>query len=137
MADLKIRNNLEFVFREAGGADGIERILRKFYKKMENDILVGFFFAGKDLEHIIQQQKSFILRAMGAIDEYRGKSPKKAHEDLPPILKGHFDRRMKLLRETLEEEGLSEKAVTAWTNFENQFRGALIGEEGPVRSKND
>src|SRR5437660_242372 len=95
---------LKDVFVELGGERKIEEILRSFYTKMSKDVLLGFFFTGKNLEKIILGQKAFLLRAMGAKSvesaSYEGPSPKEAHRKMPPILEGHFDRRLVLLRET-------------------------------------
>ena len=121
---------LKTAYQEAGGADGVEKILRSFYQKLSKDVLVGFFFSGKDLEHIIQQQKAFLLRSMGETKTYSGKSPRTAHTHLPPILKGHFDRRLVVLRETLKEFGLSDKAAQAWVDYEDTFRSGIVEEEG-------
>ncbi len=113
------------VYDELGGEEGIQKVLTQFYQKMAGDILVGFFFVNKDLNRIVNQQKSFLLKAMGKIQDYEGKTPKFAHTKLPPILKGHFDRRLVLLRETLIENHVSQSGIEVWIEFENQFRNVI------------
>jgi len=125
----KFPKKLKKVFLELGSEDRLEEILWRFYTKMSGDLLIGFFFTGKNLHSIIKQQKAFILRAMGIVKKYDGPSPKKAHINLPPILRGHFDRRMVLLKETLLEEGFSEGAIQAWIKFEEQFRKSIVDSE--------
>ncbi len=98
----------------------------RFYEKMSEDILVGFFFAGKDLAHIAQRQGDFLLRAMGATPSYHGLAPSDAHRALPPILSGHFDRRLKILEETLIEFKLTSQEIIVWIGFENAFREAIL-----------
>jgi truncated hemoglobin YjbI len=120
------KTDLKNLFAEIGSEEKLEDILKKFYTRMSKDILVGFFFSGKDLEKIVGQQRDFLLRAMGEKRIYKGRSPKTAHRGLPPILKGHFDRRLKLLGDVLKEEGLSAKAVTCWKNFEESFRQSIV-----------
>lgn len=66
------------------------------------------------------------MRAMGVIHSYQGKSPAQAHLNLPPILKGHFDRRLKLLEQTLRIHGLSEEDIELWIQFENTFRDKIV-----------
>jgi len=102
---------------------------------MSKDLLLGFFFENKDLRRIILQQKAFLLRSMGEKKTYSGKSPARAHSKIPPILKGHFDRRMVLLRETLNEFGLSQNAIETWVFFEEQFRKSIVDEEGPISKR--
>ncbi len=88
--------------------------------------MVGFFFDGKDLAHIAEQQLRFVLRAMDAVSSYAGKSPSAAHLELPPILAGHFDRRLRILEETLREHGLTEAEIQVWIGFEEAFRNVIV-----------
>jgi truncated hemoglobin YjbI len=120
--DLK---KLRALYAHLGGEDAVRAILRDFYGRMSRDLLVGFFFEGKDVEHIADQQLKFLLRAMGARKTYAGKAPATAHLALPPILKGHFDRRLRLLEDTLRDHGLSEKDIRTWIEFESAFRASI------------
>ena len=90
------------------------------------DTLVGFFFYGKDLDLIAERQLSFLLRAMGARDSYAGKPPAHAHDALSPILTGHFDRRLRILEETLYIHGVESRHVATWVAFEESFRQAIV-----------
>ena len=115
--------------RELGrvlGEDRIRGIVRRFYDRMSRDILIGFFFDGKDLDRIASEQSAFLLRAMGLRPSYSGLAPADAHDDLPPILVGHFDRRLVVLDEHLKEEGLNDSQRQVWIAFENAFRNSLL-----------
>ncbi len=120
------KKELEGLFQEVGGEARLRLLLRDFYARMASDVLVGFFFAGKDSEEIAEMQLSFLLRAMGQRTSYSGKSPAQAHRNLPPILGGHFDRRLKLLEETLRQHGLQEKGIQLWLRFEQSFRSGIV-----------
>jgi truncated hemoglobin YjbI len=102
---------------------------------MASDTMLGFFFSSKDLHHIVLQQSSFLLRAMGQIKTYSGKSPGKAHVKIAPILQGHFDRRILLLRETLKEFSLTPGSIEIWASFEEQFRKYIVESEGPLSKR--
>jgi len=104
----------------------MEAILQDFYARMAADMLIGFFFDGRDVAAIARKQAEFLLRAMGATPSYQGKAPAQAHDELPPILSGHFDRRLRLLEETLRAHGLSEEDIRTWIGFENAFRDAIV-----------
>lgn len=117
---------LEAIYQKIGQEKGLEAILRDFYQALTRDILVGYFFEGKDLEHIITQQKSFLMRAMGATRSYSGQPPARAHENLPPIWMGHFDRRLRILEETLQKHGLSAEDIRIWVDFEETFRNSIV-----------
>lgn len=109
-----------------GGEESVRSILASFYQKMSQDILVGFFFDGKDLDHIAKQQGDFILNAAGVIPAFQGKGPASAHLNMPPILTGHFDRRLVLLKETFQEHQVPESAQATWLRFEESFREMVV-----------
>jgi truncated hemoglobin YjbI len=108
------------------GEERIRAIIHQFYERMATDLLVGFFFAEKDLGLIAERQSQFVLRAMGLRPSYTGKSPADAHTALAPILAGHFDRRLVVLDETLKANGLDQNDRQIWIGFENAFREAIV-----------
>ncbi|MGK5084064.1 group 1 truncated hemoglobin [Bdellovibrionota bacterium FG-1] len=120
------RAQLTLLYSHIGGEAGLRAILRDFYQQLSKDILVGFFFDGKDLNQIADTQANFLMRAMGAIPSYSGKAPAQAHEHLAPILGGHFDRRLRVLEQLLRAHGLSDEAIQIWVQFENAFREAIV-----------
>lgn len=120
------RERLAVLIPEIGGEEAVSRILLRFYERMASDTMLGFFFAGKNLEVIASKQKEFLLRAAGQKPSYSGRPPAQAHLLLPPILPGHFDRRILLLREILAEEGLTPEQSASWTEFEELFRDAIV-----------
>ncbi|MBI2605799.1 MAG: group 1 truncated hemoglobin [Deltaproteobacteria bacterium] len=119
-------SGLRALFSSIGGEKGLEEILIDFYSRMADDALVGFFFDRRDTRAIAMKQKEFLLRAMGAAKTHSGRTPARAHEKLPPILTGHFDRRLRLLEQTLRDHGLGEPEIRTWVAFENAFRSAIV-----------
>jgi truncated hemoglobin YjbI len=119
-------SELRAIHAHVGGAEAVRAILRDFYRRMSRDLLIGFFFEGKDVEKIADKQLLFLLRAMGAGKSHSGKPPSAAHRKLPPILRGHFDRRLRLLEETLRDHGLAAKDIRTWVAFENAFRRGIV-----------
>lgn len=114
------------LYRNVGEEAGLTRMLRDFYARMAADIMIGFFFAGKDTDHIADQQRAFLMRAMGAAPSYAGLAPAQAHDKLPPILAGHFDRRLRILEETLRAHGMVEEDIRTWVGFESAFREQIV-----------
>ncbi len=113
------------LYKTIGGESQLQAILDRFYEKMQEDVLIGFFFSNKDIRKIARMQKAFLMKAWGIEKEYTGKKPNEAHEELPPILKGHFDRRIVLLRQTLEEHKIPEDFIKVWIKFESGFRKVI------------
>ena len=110
----------------ASRSECLRVVLEDFYVRMEQDIIVGFFFTGKDLKRIAHQQAQFILNAAGLVPKFEGKGPSTAHVALPPILAGHFDRRLVILRETLLAHHLKSEVVESWVAFESSFRDMIV-----------
>lgn len=124
--------------------DRLLGIVERFYAKMSTDILVGFFFRGRDLKSIAKKQTVFMLQSASItptlnalISNDKIKPPVRAHDALPPILKGHFDRRLHLLREQLGQEFAADpnlvqnagEAINTWVEFENSFRAQVEKKE--------
>ena len=120
------REDLKQLIVEIGGAEAMTQILIDFYARMGQDVMIGFFFEGKDLHHIAAQQAAFILNAAGLTERFEGKGPSSAHVELAPILTGHFDRRLQILRETLAAHSVPKSTAEKWVQFEESFRKIVV-----------
>ena len=108
-----------------GGPERVREILHRFYTRLFQDPIVGFFFHGQDIHKIVDGQHAFLMRAFQETEEFTGRHPSVAHVDLPPIRRGQFDRRLLVLREVLLQEGLDPKDVEAWIKVEEGMRGLI------------
>lgn len=118
------------------GESRIFEIVEAFYRRMHQDAMVGFFFdaalaqkqgdPSENLRHIARQQALFILKVAGVSQAFQGHPPHSAHLRLPPILSGHFDRRLVLLGEVLREQKLKPEQVETWVSFEESFREMVV-----------
>ncbi len=122
---------LQALILELGGPPRLLHLLERFYERMSQDVMIGFFFDGKDLQQIASKQQEFILKAAGLSPRYSGKNPATAHLTLPPILDGHFDRRIQLLKELLAEEKVSSVSIATWIEFESAFRNVVVATPRP------
>ncbi len=123
------RASLLSLIESVGGEGRVEELLILFYRKMAADVMLGFFFQGRDPDSVAKGQATFIFHAAGIRPGPSPRSPARAHSSLPPILKGHFDRRLRLLEEVLREAGLEEPTIQAWVGFEESFRRVVEHEE--------
>lgn len=96
--------------------------MRRFYRVMADDVMIGFFFSGRDPDTIADRQSLFVLHSAGLIQSPPEHGPATAHRNLAPILKGHFDRRVRILREVLQDAGVSGGDIETWVGFEESFR---------------
>ncbi|MBU6154251.1 MAG: group 1 truncated hemoglobin [Bdellovibrionales bacterium] len=124
------RNKLKTLIESIGGESALHRILLCFYTRMKGDAMIGYFFEGKPIAEIARKQGEFILMAAGLLRKFEGRGPATAHTNLPPIYEGHFDRRLVLLRETLQAEGVHPPEIETWVRFEESFRAMVVQTNG-------
>jgi truncated hemoglobin YjbI len=108
------------------GEDFIRRAITEFYRRAETDGIIGHFFFGKDLPHIIAQQIDFASNMLGGPKVYRGKPLRAAHAQLRIGLP-HFGRRQMLMAEVLKELALDAELAKAWLDLEEQLKPLIFG----------
>jgi truncated hemoglobin YjbI len=116
------RQRLQELIRSLGGEEAFKDLMRRFYRVMADDVMIGFFFAGRDPDTIADKQSLFVLHSAGLIQAPPEHGPATAHRNLAPILKGHFDRRIRILNEVLQNAGVSAGDIKTWVGFEESFR---------------
>lgn len=113
-------------YDELGGEPALFAILDDLYVQLFADPMVGFLFAGKDRARIVAEQMVFTRRLLGDRSAvYTGKPVPEAHAALP-ILPGHFDRRHRLLAETLDRHGAPERPRRVWLAIDAALRPVIL-----------
>jgi truncated hemoglobin YjbI len=124
------------LYDDMGGEPAIRAVLRTLYDRLFDDVMTGFLFAGKDKEHLIEQQLWFTARFLGGPSRYEGKSIPEAHAALP-LLAGHFDRRHHLLKQALAEHRVPAHVAEEWLRVDASLKTAVLktGEEARARAR--
>ena len=99
-----------------GGREAVRGLVDRFVRRAATDMIIGFFFDGKDLEKIIRHETELACLQLGGPSVYTGRSLQAAHKPLK-INRGQFRRRLAILRTTLREEGVSEAIVERWVDL--------------------
>ena len=86
----------------------IEKLVNDFYGKVQNDQLLGPVFSHVDWAHHLPVMYDFWSSILLGDQSYRG-NPLQKHLPLP-IEGKHFDRWLKLFKETVNENFAGEKA---------------------------
>ncbi|RMD98295.1 MAG: group 1 truncated hemoglobin [Deltaproteobacteria bacterium] len=116
-------------FELLGGEGPLHRIIDTFVDRMFDDIMIGFFFKGVDRDRLKAMEYAFSAAFLGAPVQYRGKPIEAAHAR-HPIMEGHFDRRLAILRETLIEAEVPEVIREAWLAHTEQLRPLVTRNRG-------
>lgn len=118
---------------EVGGAERLEEMMRDFYRRVFDDVMIGFLFEGVDFEGIVRGQIEYARARLGneKID-YTGAPIRRAHQK-HPILVGHFDRRHEILKDVLREYEVPDHVFEAWVDLEQRLRDLVVRTGGEAR----
>ena len=83
--------------------------------------MIGFFFRSVDLERLKQFEYEFAASHLGGPSSYRGRPLAQAHAR-HPILGGQFNRRLRILENTLTEFGVPKDVVREWLDHNERLR---------------
>jgi hemoglobin len=125
---------MKTLYESIGGEPRVRAVLQSLYDKLFADPMVGFLFAGKDKAHIVEQQLVFTCAFLGGPQRYTGKPLPEAHASLP-LLAGHFDRRHRLLEQTLAEENVPPEVARVWLRIDESLRPSVLAAGEEAREK--
>ncbi len=95
------------------GPDKLRAVITDFYARVFDDVMIGFMFIGKDRQRLIDKEIEFTANFLGADIRYTGKPIRAAHARVA-IMGGHFDRRLKILEETLADHDVDAQVRDTW-----------------------
>ena len=101
------------------------QVFEAFYAKVYADEQLAPFFAKVTMARAIDKQFSFFKQCVTGEKSYMGDRPRNAHHWMI-ITHDLFDHRQRLMRETLQAQGLSDALVARWQRFEEYFRPDLV-----------
>jgi hemoglobin len=101
------------LFDELGGEPVLRQVVERFVERLFADPMIGFFFSRADKQRIKEKEYEFAAAHLGAPVVYSGRPLSQAHA-AHRIFEGQFDRRLTILRETLEEMGVPSRVREHW-----------------------
>jgi len=105
-------------------------ILEDFYDRVFADVMIGFFFEGKDKARLVEKELELSLVVFGADPEtYTGRPLTKAHAK-HPIMGGHFARRTQILKDTLHDHGFDAAWTQTWLDHTEALRPQITDYSG-------
>jgi predicted alpha/beta-hydrolase family hydrolase len=110
--------------------DLLRATISDFYDRLFDDAMIGFLFAGKDKKRLIEREWEFTLRLLGNRSiPYRGRTMRAAHAK-SPILGGHFERRLQLLKDTMEAHAIPKEQRDRWVEHTLSLRSQITADKG-------
>ena len=104
-----------------GGEAALESIMDDFGDRCFDDVMIGFFFRRANRERIKRLERELAAAHLGGQGIYTGRPMREAHAR-HPILGGHFNRRIQILRETLADHGVPEDVRARWIAHDESLR---------------
>lgn len=109
------------------GPDRLRAVITDFYDRVFADVMIGFLFFGKDRKRLIDKEFEFTAQLLGGDVRYTGRPMRAAHARVP-IMGGHFDRRNKILEETLEDHGVDSEVREIWLRHIQALRAQVTSD---------
>lgn len=115
-------------FERLGGEVGLTAILSDFLARVRGDIMIGFHFQGVDFKSLLRHEVAFAREHLGGGGTYEGRPLHAAHAP-HRILGGHFDRRLRLLEQTLEDHQVPRNVIERWLSHNRGLRQQVTRDE--------
>ena len=111
------------------GRERLRAVIEDFYGRIFPDVMIGFLFAGKDRARLVDKEYEFTARLLGDDVAYSGRSMPEAHAR-SPILGGHFERRLQILRDTLRDHAVDPEVQRVWIDHTLSLRSQVTRARG-------
>ncbi|MBC7661500.1 MAG: group 1 truncated hemoglobin [Chitinophagaceae bacterium] len=115
------------------GPDRIAVILKNFYERCFEDVMIGHFFFEKNHDELLKHQLNFATGMLGGPVSYQGRPLAPLHQSLP-IRSPHFARRRQILIETMTDFGLAQNLIDGWVALEERLKPLILQDSGNCRS---
>jgi hemoglobin len=116
------------LFERIGG-EKLREVIVDFYDRVFADVMIGFLFIGKDKARLIDKEWEMAARMLGGDVKYTGRPMREAHARVP-ILGGHFDRRVQILRNVLADHAVDPEVVETWIGHTLALREQITADRG-------
>jgi hemoglobin len=112
------------------GGDKLRAVVTEFYARVFPDVMIGFMFAGKDRQRLIDKEWEFVASFLGAPDvTYTGRPIRTAHAHVP-IFGGQFERRLQILKETMRDQAVDPEVQRVWIDHTLALRSQVTRDVG-------
>jgi len=111
-------------FEQLGGEAKLRAIIDDFVDRCFADAMIGFLFARADRERIKRFEYEHAASHLGGPVEYGGRPLDQAHRP-HRIFGGQFDRRRKILIDTLRDHQAPQAVIDTWIAHQDSLRSLI------------
>jgi truncated hemoglobin YjbI len=116
------------LFEQVGGEPVLRSIIRTFVQRMFSDPMIGFLFRQASQERVADKEYELAAQHLGGGVVYSGRPLAEVHA-VHSIQGGQFDRRLQILRRTLEESGAPSAVIEHWLEYTERLRSLVLGDD--------
>ena len=109
------------LFDQLGGEPKLRAIVDDFVDRCFDDVMIGFMFARAERSRIKRFEYEHAASHLGGPVEYGGRPLDRAHRP-HQIFGGQFDRRRRILIETLRDHDVPSEIIDAWVSHQDSLR---------------
>jgi hemoglobin len=111
-------------YERLGGEEKLRAIVGDFVDRVMRDMMIGFFFRQVDKQRLTELELQFASGHLGGPSRYQGRPLRAAHGP-HPVMGGHFNRRLRLLDQTLRDHSVPDDIRTAWLSHNESLRSHI------------
>lgn len=111
-------------YQRLGGNEGIRPIIDDFIERVTSDVMIGFFFRAVDKDRLKALETQFAVAHLGGPPAYEGRPLPQAHAH-HRIMGGQFNRRLRLLEQTLNDHAVAADITAAWLAHNESMRAHI------------
>jgi hemoglobin len=115
------------LYDKYGGMETVSLVVHKFYKKIQESLLLKPYFVGIDFDGLINHQVKFFSYVMGGVDGYDMSNFKKAHFKFK-ITDEAFAEVINILRTTLEEFSVENEDINFIVNSALGLKNQVVNQ---------
>jgi hemoglobin len=113
-------------FERIGGESAVKKLISDFVSRCYGDMMIGYLFKRADPERVKRFEYEHMASFLGAGLAYGGKPIREAHAS-HAIVGAQFDRRLRILEETLRAHDTPEDIVTRVLAHQRDLRPLVLG----------
>jgi len=111
-------------YERIGGEETVNRLITAFLDLVQRDFIIGFLFEGRDMARIHRHEVEHASRLLGGPVVYTGRPIGAAHRGLH-VNRGHFRRRLAILRTVLGQQGVPDDVIERWIAHDARLEPAV------------
>mgnify|MGYP001556929161 CR=1 FL=1 len=117
------------LFEQLGGEPTLRLILDRFVDRLFDDAMIGFLFRDARRARVKEPASAFAARHLGAAVAYTGRPLRDLHAR-HSITGGQFNRRLQILKNTMDEIGVPGNVREHWIQHTEALRRQITGDAG-------